>query len=161
MEENATINDTENSQEFKVERLYTKNISLETANNPAIFQQTWQPEIKLELNVTTQPLAIENQHEVTIAITITAKSDQGLLYLGKVQQAGVFSLKQFTEEQQQSFLNSVCASLLYPYAGERLSNLITYSGFPPLHLVPINFNHLYAQRKQAALNTADKSMQVQ
>jgi preprotein translocase subunit SecB len=161
MVENAAINDTQNSSEFKVERLYTKNLSLETVNNPAVFQKVLHPEIKLELNVATQPLAIKDQHEVTIAITVTAKSDDSLLYLGKVQQAGIFSVKQFTEEQQQSLLNSFCASLLYPYAGERLSNLITYSGFPPLHLVPINFDHLYAQRKQVTLNAAEKTMPVQ
>jgi preprotein translocase subunit SecB len=45
-------------------------------------------------------------------------------------------------------LASYCPSNLYPYAREAIASLISKGSFPEMHLSPINFDALYAQRMQ-------------
>ena len=33
--------------QFAIQRVYTKDVSFETPNSPAIFQKEWKPEVKL------------------------------------------------------------------------------------------------------------------
>lgn len=35
---------------FQIQRIYTKDISFEAPNAPQVFQQDWQPEVKLDLD---------------------------------------------------------------------------------------------------------------
>ena len=42
-------------------------------------------------------------------------------------------------------LGSLCPSILFPYAREAVSDLVTRAGFPPLVLSPVNFDALYYQ----------------
>ena len=35
---------------FNIQRVYTKDISFEAPNAPAVFQQEWQPEVKMDLD---------------------------------------------------------------------------------------------------------------
>ena len=42
-------------------------------------------------------------------------------------------------------LGSFCPNILFPYAREAISDLVTKGGFPPLLLAPVNFDALYAQ----------------
>ena len=37
--------------QFFIQRVYTKNISFESPNSPAIFQEDWEPELNLDINV--------------------------------------------------------------------------------------------------------------
>ena len=41
-----------------------------------------------------------------------------------------------------------CPTIIYPYARETLSDLVTRGGFPPVLLAPVSFEALYAQRAQ-------------
>ena len=66
--------------------------------------------------------------------------------IAKVSQAGVFTIKEYPQENLDHLLGSYCPSLLYPYAREALSSMAVRGGFPQLHLVPINFEALYAQK---------------
>ena len=34
--------------QFSIQRIYTKDISFETPNSPAIFQKDWKPEVQLD-----------------------------------------------------------------------------------------------------------------
>jgi len=40
--------------------------------------------------------------------------------------------------------------VLFPYARETISDVVTRGGFPPLLLTPISFEQLYVERMQAA-----------
>ncbi|MFI0460271.1 MAG: protein-export chaperone SecB, partial [Candidatus Thiodiazotropha endolucinida] len=40
----------EQNREFALQRIYTKDISFETPNTPAVFQQEWKPETGVNLN---------------------------------------------------------------------------------------------------------------
>ena len=58
--------------QFSIQRIYTKDISFETPNSPAMFQKEWKPEIQLDLDTKSNPIG-ENLFEVTLSVTVTAK----------------------------------------------------------------------------------------
>jgi preprotein translocase subunit SecB len=53
-------------------------------------------------------------------------------------------------------LATACPTILFPYAREVVSDLVTRGGFPPLLLAPVNFDALYArdlERRQSEAGT--------
>ena len=95
----------------------------------------------------TSDIGADN-HEVVLQITVTAKSKDKTLFLVEVKQAGLFTLKGFTEEQNHQVMSITCPTILFPYAREAVSDLVGRAGFPPLYLAPVNFEALYAQQMQ-------------
>src|SRR5690606_39813026 len=49
------------------------------------------------------------------------------------------------EQQLDAMLGTHCPNMLYPFARQTISELITGGGFPPFLLQPINFDALYAE----------------
>jgi len=47
-------------------------------------------------------------------------------------------------------LGVTCPNIIYPYAREVISDLVTRAGFPTVMLNPVNFEALYQQRLQQA-----------
>ena len=54
------------------------------------------------------------------------------------------------EENLEPVLAVACPNILFPYAREAVSDMVTRAGFAPVLLNPINFEALYLQQKQAA-----------
>ncbi len=133
--------------EFIIQRVYVKDLSLEAPHSPQAFQEEWQPELNLQFTMNTRDVG-ENNHEVVLQITITAKSKDKTLFLVEVKQAGLFTLKGFTEQQNHQVMSITCPTILFPYAREAVSDLVGRAGFPPLYLTPVNFEALYAQQLQ-------------
>ena len=42
-------------------------------------------------------------------------------------------------------LGSYCPNILFPYAKESISSMVTKGGLPLINLAPVNFDALYAQ----------------
>ncbi len=137
--------------EFDLLRVYLKDASFETPNSPAIFTEEWTPDIDLQLSSNVNSME-ENLFEVVVTVTVTAKLGEKTGFLAEVHQAGLFALKGFDQPQLGSMLGGHCPNVLYPYAREAISNLVTKGGFPPVLLAPINFNALYAKRMADAAN---------
>jgi preprotein translocase subunit SecB len=133
--------------QFSIQKIYVKDMSFETPNSPAVFTQDWKPEINLELNSTATGIA-EGIHEVVLSLTVTAKLGDTTAYLAEVQQAGIFAMIGFSQEETAPMLGAFCPGTLYPYARETVSDLVARGGFPQLVLAPINFDALYAQQIQ-------------
>jgi preprotein translocase subunit SecB len=138
--------------EFIIQRVYVKDLSLETPHSPQAFQEEWQPELNLQFTMNTTDLGADN-HEIVLQITVTAKSKDKTLFLVEVKQAGLFTVKGFTEEQNHQVMSITCPTILFPYAREAVSDLVGRAGFPPLYLAPVNFEALYAQQME---DQADK-----
>ena len=128
---------------FNIQRIYTKDISFETPNSPAIFQKEWKPEIKLDLDTRTNKLA-ESNYEVVLAVTVTATIGEETAFLCEVQQAGIFSIGEMPEQNVAHTLGSFCPNMLFPYARETISNLVNRGTFPQLNLAPVNFDAIFA-----------------
>lgn len=143
-EENTTP-----EKQFAIQKIYTKDISFETPNSPKIFTQTWEPHIEFNLGTNVSNLE-ENLFEVALTVTVTVKSAETVAYLAEVSQAGFFVLGGFTEQEMGHMVGSFCPNILFPYAREVISDLVSKGGFPQLLLAPINFDALYAQHLQQA-----------
>jgi len=140
-------------QQFIIDRIYVKDISFESPNSPAIFVRKWDSKIDLNLTTNTNILG-ENQYEVELKITIEAKDkDNNTSFLVEVIQAGIFMIKGYPKEPLDHLLGSFCPNTLFPYAREVIASLVSKGTFPELHLSPINFDSLYAQRKKTDANT--------
>lgn len=129
---------------FTIQRIYVKDISFETPNAPAIFKEEWKPEVNVDLQTKTDTLE-DSTYEVILHLTVTVKMAEKTAFLVEVHQAGIFTLKGFPEQQLGHALGSMCPNILYPYARETISDMVTRGGFPQLLLAPVNFDALYLQ----------------
>jgi len=136
-------------QQFAIQKIYLKDGSLETPGTPEVFRQSWKPEAKVELNTRHQAID-ENLHEVVVTVTVTAQMEEKTIYLCEVHQAGVFSIAGFEETTRNQLLGAYCPGVLFPYAREAVTDLTAKAGFPPMTLSPVNFDALYARRRQEA-----------
>jgi len=138
---------TNAEKQFVIQKIYTKDLSFETPNSPAIFTEKWEPAV--DFNLGTNVATLQDQlFEVSLSVTITVKVGETVAYLVEVSQAGVFTIAGFTDQELGPMLGSFCPNILFPYAREAVSDLVTKGGFPQLLLAPVNFDALYAQHLQ-------------
>jgi preprotein translocase subunit SecB len=155
-------NNTQRSEtQFVIQRIYTKDVSFETNNVPEIFTKQFQPAMNVELNSSSQVLN-ENVFEVALRVTVTMKSQDEVVYICEVTQAGIFSVVGFNDAQLQHCLGAYCPNILFPYARETISGLVSKGTFPPVNLEPVNFdvlfmNYLQQQQQQAEANVGAES----
>ncbi|MDX1570205.1 MAG: protein-export chaperone SecB [Xanthomonadales bacterium] len=137
--------------QFSVQKLYLKDVSFESPGAPGIFSDSGQPELKMNLTQRVQSVE-ENIYEVVLTVTVTCKMGDKTAYLAEVQQAGIFGIVGFEQEQLQATLGAYCPTILFPYARQQISDLVLHGGFQPLLLQPVNFDQLYAEqlRRQQA-----------
>lgn len=130
--------------QFTMHQLYIKDLSLESPNSPAVFAEQFQPEMKLNLQSSNQPLG-SDLYEVVLQLSVHATVKEKSLFLIELQQAGIFQIIGYSADEIKTILGSACPSALFPFAREVIYSLVGRSGFPPLVLQPINFDALYAQ----------------
>ena len=150
-EQAAATTTAQEEPQFVIERIYLKDVSFESPASPAVFTQEWTPDTNLQLNTQVNPLS-DGHYEVELMITITVKSNDETAFLVEVTQAGVFKITGYPPEQLNHLLASYCPSNLFPYAREAIASLISKGSFPEMHLSPINFDALYAQRQEEEAN---------
>lgn len=138
---------------FLIRKVYTKNISFEAPNSPQIFAQEFEPKMDVNLNVESSNLE-ESVYHALIRLTVTVKVGETTAFLCEVEQAGIFVLTGFDENEISYMLGSQCPNVLFPFAREAVSDLVVRGGFPQLLVEPVNFDGLYAnhmkQRQQQA-----------
>ncbi|WP_263080773.1 protein-export chaperone SecB [Endozoicomonas sp. Mp262] len=143
--------------QFALQRIYVKDLSFESPKAPAMFQQQWQPEVKLDLNTSNSALE-EGLYEVVLSLTITVdngpEEQKETAFVVEVQQAGVFMAKGLNEEELHRTLGAFCPNILFPYAREAVDNLVLRGSFPPIMLAPVNFDALYMQAQEQARQEA-------
>lgn len=137
--------------QLAIQRVYTKDVSFETPNSPAIFQLDWKPEVKLDIDTKSAKLA-DDTYEVVLALTVTVTVEDKTAFLAEVQQAGIFTIGNLPEAQLAHAIGAFCPTTLFPYARETVANLVNRGSFPQLNLAPVNFEGLFASyvQQQAA-----------
>jgi len=147
-EKKATQGEAERKQgQFSIQKIYVKDISFETPNSPQIFQKQWQPSVNMDLTSAARALD-KSYYEVVLSVTVTVSFEKETVYLAEVQQAGIFQLADIPEEIVKQMLATACPNILFPFARETVSDLVTRGGFPQLLLAPVNFDALYLQQQQ-------------
>lgn len=145
-EENIKTEAQEGKQ-FALQRLYVKEQVGKLAYGAKIFKDEWKPEINMEMQINNS-LIEADMYEVTLKINITVKNNQLSAFTAEVQQAGIFTVKGFTDQEQKIIFSVHAPSMLYPYARQIISNLSVDASIPPIMLIPVSFEMLYEQQKQ-------------
>ncbi|TKB55039.1 protein-export chaperone SecB [Ferrimonas aestuarii] len=158
-ENNAAANEQQAAPQFQIQRVYTKDVSFETPNSPAIFQKEWKPEVKLDLDTRSNKLA-DDVYEVVLNITVTTKVEDEVAFLCEVQQAGIFSIANLPEPQLAHALGAGCPNILFPYAREAIASQVNRGTFPPLNLAPVNFDAMFAQYMQQRAQEAGEQAEA-
>lgn len=139
--------------QFAIQKVYVKDISFEAPNSPQSFTEEWSPKSNLELNTNAQGIG-EHAFEVVLSITLTVQNNDKTAYLVEVQQAGIFTIQGFGDTDVRAMLGSFCPNILFPYAREAITDIVTRGGFPQMLLNPINFDALYQQHLQQQASQA-------
>ncbi|HEY8085636.1 MAG TPA: protein-export chaperone SecB [Methylophilaceae bacterium] len=147
-EENQQANPQEATQSvFNVEKIYVKDLSLEIPNAPQVFLQKDAPQISIELQ-NKASMVDDGVYDVVLTVTVTAKIEDKVAFLVEVAQAGIFQVRNVPQEAIDGLMSVTCANILFPYAREAVSDMVTRAGFPPVVLNPINFEAIFMQQKQ-------------
>ena len=136
---------------------YVKDLSFENPAAPMSLQGT-KPALEVSVDVQARGLGID-QYEVSIRIHADAKAATQTIFVCEVTYAGVFALKNISQENIQPVLLIECPRLLFPFARRVVADTTRDGGFMPLMLDPIDFLTLYraqlaqqkAQQPQAAV----------
>ena len=133
---------------FNIEKIYTKDISLELPHAPQIFLERENPEIGVQLHSESSSID-DGLFQVVLTVTVTAKIGEKTLFLVEAGQAGIFQIRHVPEQDLEPILSVTCPNILFPYARETISDLVTRAGFPPVVLSPVNFEAIHQQRLMA------------
>ena len=134
---------------FQIEKLYVKDLSLEVPNAPQVFMQAESPQLEIAVRNEAVQFA-DTFFDVTVTVTVTARSGEKTVFLAEVAQAGIFSARGIAPQDLEPLLGIACPTILFPYAREAISDLVTRAGFPAVVLAPVSFEQIYLERQQQA-----------
>jgi preprotein translocase subunit SecB len=129
--------------QLQLQAVYLKDCSYEAPNGPRV-DGNWNPQVSLDLHTGVTPLS-EDVREIVLTVTVSAKQSDVTLFLVEVKQAGVFLMRNMSEEEVRRAVGGVCPGVLFPYVRAAMSQLVALGGFPQFLLPPVNFEALYAQ----------------
>ena len=126
---------------------YIKDLSAESPSSPQVFQWQTQPALDVQFGINGDKVA-DDVHEITLKITVTAKSDSGTHFIVDLTYAGLFAFRNFPEEALPPFLLIEAPRLLFPFARQIVADSIQNLGFPPVLLDPVDFAQAYLAQQQ-------------
>lgn len=134
-----------NSRQFVLRHIYLKDLSFEAPNSPGILTETGlEPEFNLNLRTSHRDLG-GNAFEVVLHVNVHGLSHQRTMFLVELQQAGTFEISGYSPSETQTIIGVNCPNILFPYAREVVSSILTRGSFSQLLLKPIDFAALYVQ----------------
>jgi preprotein translocase subunit SecB len=134
---------------FQIEKLYVKDLSLEVPNAPQVFMQADNPQLEIQVRNEASQFA-DGLYDVVVTVTVTARAGDKTIFLAEVAQAGIFTARAIPQPDLEPLLAIGCPTILYPYAREAISDLVTRAGFPAVVLQPVSFEQMYMERQQRA-----------
>lgn len=129
--------------QLALERIYVKDMSLEVPG-AEVFTREWNPELDINLSSNAEKLD-DDHYQIVLTVNVTANNAGETAFIAEVHQAGIFMLQHIPEDQLGAILGAYCPNVLFPYAREVISDIVTRGSFPQLLLAPVNFDQAYAQ----------------
>lgn len=129
--------------QLALERIYVKDMSLEVPG-AQVFTREWQPELDINLSSSAEKLD-DDHYQIVLTVNVTANNAGETAFIAEVHQAGIFMMQNIPEEQLGAILGAYCPNVLFPYAREVVSDIVTRGSFPQLLLAPVNFDQAYQQ----------------
>ncbi len=145
---------------FQIQRVYLKEASLEQPNSPAILLEQQQPAVDIQLSVDANPVT-DGIFEVAVTATVTTKIGDKTVFLVEAKQAGIFEIRNLSQEQMGPIIGIACPQIVYPYLRGNVADIIQRAGFPQVHLAEINFQAMYEQQQAAAAQAGETSTVLQ
>ncbi len=134
---------------FQIQRVYLKEASLEQPNSPGILLDPTQPSVEIQLGVEANPVA-EGIFEVAVTATVQTKIGDKTVFLVEAKQAGIFEVRNMSQEQMGPIIGIACPQIVYPYLRSNVADIVQRAGFPQVHLAEINFQAMYEQQQANA-----------
>lgn len=133
--------------QFALQKVYVKDTSFESPNSPTVFQESWKPQINVDLRTKVNEIGPDVK-EVVLSVTLDAKDKDRTAFLVEVHQAGLFLIKGFSEKELGPLLGSYCPNLLFPFVRETVADMVMRGGFSQFLMQPVNFDEIYALHVQ-------------
>lgn len=157
MTENTATQESAPRPEFRMQKMYIKDLSFENPNAPGVYIAQQQSEPKVELNLNLNHKKVDDDHyEVTLQIyaKVGSKEEDKSLFILEMEHAAIFLLKNIPEEHLEMVLGVDCPTLLFPFTRQIVSQVTVDGGFSPFLMEPVNFMALFqnAQAKKQAGN---------
>ncbi len=135
----------ENKKTVSLQTIYIKDISFEAPNSPDVFlEKEVTPDTKLNIANTHTKLG-DGIYDVSLKATVESTYGDKTMFVAEVEQAGVFAINGYSEEETRALIAVFCPNTLFPFIRELVSGIVTKAGFPALLLQPINFDSIYSQ----------------
>lgn len=143
--------------EFRMQKMYIKDLSFENPNAPEVFTDRQKMDPSVEVNLQLNNKQIDDDHwEVALQITakVSSKEDSKVLFIMEIEHASVFMMKNIPEEHLPMLLGVDCPTLLFPFTRQVVSQVSIDGGFVPFLMEPVNFMALFqnAQKKKEQEN---------
>ena len=133
---------------FSIEKIYVKDLSLESPNAPHCFLERDPAQIEVQIGTAGSGVG-EGTFEVVLTVTVTAKIGDKTQFLAEAAQAGIFVIQGVPNEEIEPIVAVACPNILFPFVRETISDVVSRAGFPPVLLAPVNFESIYRQRIEA------------
>jgi len=105
------------------------------------------PEVRLSVNLKHRH-AGHGQYEVLLLVTAQTVRGEDTLFIAELVYGA--AIKLVTEVEQEELNHILLCEIpryLYPFAREIIADVTRRGGFPPLFLAPIDFDHMFENRK--------------
>jgi preprotein translocase subunit SecB len=127
---------------------YLKDLSFECPHAP--FGNMPKMNFDLQVAVDIHNLQ-DNMREVVVQLTGKALDENGEnMYVAEIASAGVFHVENLEPEQFLPLLAVEGASMVYPFARQKLLSCVIDGGYPAPLLGPIDFRRLFEEGKKQA-----------
>lgn len=138
---------------ISIQRIYVKDLSLETPNSPHIFLSAEPMNVDINLDVSSQSLG-NSVFEVVERVTVTARAGDKIAYLVELKQAVIAEVTNTADEAALAQVLTVnMPHIIHPYARAHIADFLIRAGFGPFNLPDISFEQV-AQAQRAQIATA-------
>lgn len=134
--------------QFQIQKVYVKDLSFTIPESDKIWSTAWKPELHTDIKVEATDLPEENTYESVLTLEVKVQNEGVTAFEIEVKQAGIFTVANMQEGQLDHAKKAFCPNILYHYAREAVSDLVTNGGFPQLCLSAVNFDAMYQDSLQ-------------
>jgi preprotein translocase subunit SecB len=121
---------------FKIDKIYTTEMSFEAPYSHEIFSYQWNPGIHLDIQVTYKNIKI-NTILTNLCLTLIVKNNNKIAFIIEIVQTGIFNIIDNNKNNLSILKKTIFPDILYPYALDRVYYFINRSGYPYINISPI------------------------